>query len=77
MLYGSGTSSIVMMNGPSGPKPGAFFAVQKREPEATSRFCVSRQVRSLRMVMPATQSKASFFLPPNTCLPITNTSSGS
>jgi hypothetical protein len=25
-----------MIHGPSGPKPGAFFAVQKREPDATS-----------------------------------------
>ena len=53
MLYGSGTSSMVMMYGPSGPKDGEFFEVQKREPEATSAFWVSRQVRSLRMVMPA------------------------
>lgn len=42
-----------MMQGPSGPKEGAFFEVQKREPEATSAFCVSRQVRSLRVVIPA------------------------
>ncbi len=54
MSYGSPTSSIVMMHGPRGPKPGAFFAVQNRDPDATSRFCVSRQVRSFRIVIPAT-----------------------
>ncbi len=52
--YGSAISSMVMSSGPSGPKPGMFLPVQKREPDFTSRSCESRSVRSLRMVTPAT-----------------------
>ncbi len=76
-LYGSRISSRVMISGPSGPNPGMFLPVQKREPEATSRFCRSRQVRSLRMVTPTMWSKACGFFTPSARLPTTNTSSGS
>ena len=73
----SATSSSVAITGPVGAKPGAFFAVQKRLPDATSRFWISRMVISLNRVMPAIWSSASAFVTLWARRPTTNTSSGS
>ena len=58
----SGTSSMVRMCGPTGAKPGMFFAVQNREPEATSRCWISRALTSFISVKPEMYCIASAFL---------------